>query len=766
MSNDMLMDAGMLELFRAEAETHSGALEHGLVDLEAHPGDLARIEPLMRAAHSIKGAARIIGLTGAVGLAHAMEDVLVAAQKEKLAINREIIDLLLKGTDVYQRLAKVPTTEMSGWLVQESGVMQGLQGALGAALTGQPPPAPALPVPVAVPEPAPTALPGPAQASGQPPAELPAAPPPAVQAADIASPESAVPVSTETLNRLLGLAGECLVEARRLPTFLQDLSRVRINQGQSAARFERLLELIGEGGAGDESLALSARIQELEAESRQQLIESMGRLENYAHRLEDLTGRLYNEAVASRMRPLSDGVKGFPRLVRDAAQQLGKTIHLRIEGQATRVDRDILARLEAPLNHLLRNACDHGIESPEARLAASKLADGVIRLEAAHKSGMLMITVSDDGRGIDPEKIRRQIVARNLASEEMAASLGSSELFDFLFLPGFSTAASVTDLSGRGVGLDVVQTMVQEVGGTIQVSSRPGEGTSFQLQLPLTLSVIRALIVEIAGEPYAFSLSKVDRVLKVPVGELQLVENRQYYPFDGANIGLVSARQPLGLGETLPPEGDLPVLVVSARLGRYGVVADRLLGERELVVRPLDARLGKIPDISAAAILEDGTPALIVDVDDLVRSVDRLLAGGRLSKIEGEKRVAPVKTKRILVVDDSITVREVERRLLENRGYEVDLAVDGMDGWNRVRSGRYDLVISDIDMPRLNGIEMVRRIKQTPDLEHLPVMIVSYKDRDEDRLLGLEAGANYYLTKSSFHDESLLDSVVDLIGEP
>jgi two-component system sensor histidine kinase and response regulator WspE len=252
----------------------------------------------------------------------------------------------------------------------------------------------------------------------------------------------------------------------------------------------------------------------------------------------------------------------------------------------------------------------------------------------------------------------------------------------------------------------------------------------------------------------------------VPRDRIEVIEGRQYYSFIGRNIGLVAAGQPLGLDIVSLDTDELPVVVISDKLNRYGVVVERLIGEVELVVQPLDARLGKVPNTSAAAVMEDGSPVLIIDVDDLVRSIDNMLSGSRIARIErAEALTGTTGARRILVVDDSITVREVERRLLENQGYEVEVAVDGMDGWNAVRTGKYDLVISDIDMPRMDGIEMVRNIKQGAETGHLPVIILSYKDREEDKIRGMEAGADYYLTKSSFYDESFLKAVVDLIGD-
>jgi two-component system, chemotaxis family, sensor histidine kinase and response regulator WspE len=341
-----------------------------------------------------------------------------------------------------------------------------------------------------------------------------------------------------------------------------------------------------------------------------------------------------------------------------------------------------------------------------------------------------------------------------------------TELLDFLFLPGFSTAPKVTELSGRGVGLDVVQSMVHEAGGAVRVFSQIGKGTTFQMQLPITRSVIRGLLVQIGGEPYAFPLARIDHAVKIPWREVKAVENRLFFPLDGHNVGMVPAQEVLEIGGGRPAvKADACVVVVSDRTSRYGLEVDCFLGERDLVVRPLEARLGKIPDVSSASLMEDGTPLLIIDVDDIVRSIDALLSKGELKRSErpaGE--LEPKNKKRVLVVDDSVTVREVERRLLESYGYEVDVAVDGQEGWNAVRLAKYDLVISDVDMPRMNGIEFVRHIKQDARLKALPVMIVSYKDREEDRAKGLEAGANYYFTKSSFQDSTMINAVRELIG--
>ena len=463
---------------------------------------------------------------------------------------------------------------------------------------------------------------------------------------------------------------------------------------------------------------------------------------------------------------IQEGTRGFPRMVRDLARRLGKSANFSISGQDIKVDREILEKLEAPLAHLLRNALDHGLESPEQRQAAGKKPEGAIALQAYHHAGLLHITVSDDGAGIDLERIRQKVISKGLSPKEVAERLSEQEVLDFLFLPGFSTSAGVSEISGRGVGLDIVLNLAQELGGSVRVENRRPNGSEFHLQLPITLSVIRALLVEIAHEPFVFPLARISHLAMVDPGRVITLEGRHYLRHNERNIGLISAAEALALTTGGAGSSRWPVVIISDRDNHYGLIVDRFLGELMVVVRPLDAQLGKVQDIGAVTLLNDGTPALIVDVDDLLRSVDRILAEGGLKAIARAGESAQrQKKRRVLVADDSITVRELERKILRSRGYQVDVAVDGMEAWNKMRAEQYDLLISDVDMPRLNGIDLVRRVRQDQRLGTLPVIIVSYKDREEDRLRGLEAGANHYLTKSSFQDDTFVRAVADIIGE-
>jgi two-component system, chemotaxis family, sensor histidine kinase and response regulator WspE len=783
MSSQDLSELSMMDLFRLDAESQVQALDAGLLALERDSQCASELESCMRASHSLKGAAVVIGLSCGVEVAHAMEDCFVAAQRGKLRLGQGQIDVLLQGADLLKRIAQTAESQLGEWTgsrrLEIDVFLNALREMVAAGLaegggvspaTQAPAPAP-VPVPaaaqaasVAVPVPAPVRVPATTPAAVSTPAAATASGmAPANEVSEAG--DRVLRVTAEHLNRLLGLAGESLVESRRLKPFSNSLLRLKRLQNSAAASLDTLRDALPETAMTETMAAALADVRSRIESCSQLLAQQLVEMDFFDSKSSDLAHRMYGSALACRMRPFADGVRALPRMVREVGRTLGKQVHLEIIGEMTQVDRDILEQLDAPLGHLLRNAVDHGVEDPEARLAAGKPPGGVVRLEARHSAGHLMITASDDGRGIDVEKIRHAVIERKLTNEETAYKLSDAEIYEFLFLPGFSMKQEVTEISGRGVGLDVVQSLLKKVRGTIRVTSEIGRGSRFQMQLPLTLSVVRTLLVEISGEPYAFPLAHIMRTLKLPRDSIEVLEGRQYFRLDGKAIGLVSAKQLFGNGDPKVAGDELAVIILGDSTNSYALVTDCFLGERELVVHPLDKRLGKVRDIAAGSLMEDGSPLLIVDIEDMLRSVEKLVNDGRLNRVgRGEAGDQRSSRRRVLVVDDSLTVRELERKLLVQAGYEVEIAVDGVDGWNAVRSGSFDLVVSDIDMPRMDGIELVRMIKQDPKLGHLPVMIVSYKDREEDRQRGLEAGADYYLTKGSFHDDTLQQAVADLIG--
>ncbi|MGZ0718204.1 response regulator [Pseudomonas palleroniana] len=750
MTPDQMRDASLLELFSLEADAQTQVLSAGLLALERNPTQADQLEACMRAAHSLKGAARIVGVDAGVSVAHVMEDCLVSAQESRLYLQPEHIDALLQGTDLLMRIATPGNDVGAADIEAYVALMERLLDPSQPTANVAPPPPPPEPAPAPIIE-APAPEPEPA---------LPRQSKPMTEGG-----ERVLRVTAERLNSLLDLSSKSLVETQRLKPYLASMQRLKRIQSNGARALDTLdgqLRALDLNLEAEEALADTRR---LLSEAQALLAEKIVELDEFGWQAGQRAQVLYDTALACRMRPFADVLAGQVRMVRDLGRSLGKQVRLEIEGEKTQVDRDVLEKLEAPLTHLLRNAVDHGIEMPEQRILAGKPAEGLIRLRASHQAGLLVLELSDDGNGVDLERLRGTIVDRHLSPPETALRLSEEELLTFLFLPGFSLRDKVTEVSGRGVGLDAVQHMVRQLRGAVVLEQVAGQGSRFHLEVPLTLSVVRSLVVEVGDEAYAFPLAHIERMCDLSPDDIVQLEGRQHFWHEGRHVGLVAASQLLQRPAAQSNDATLKVVVIRERDAVYGIAVERFIGERTLVVLPLDDRLGKVQDISAGALLDDGSVVLIVDVEDMLRSVDKLLNTGRLERIARRSQQATeAARKRVLVVDDSLTVRELQRKLLLNRGYEVAVAVDGMDGWNALRSEDFDLLITDIDMPRMDGIELVTLLRRDSRLQSLPVMVVSYKDREEDRRRGLDAGADYYLAKASFHDDALLDAVVELIG--
>ena len=762
-----LEDFSLFDLFRMEAEEQVRVLQAGLIELEKKlnqsPGApsqtassfevgstyAATLEALMRAAHSIKGAARIVGLGAIVNLTHVVEDRFVAAQHGH-ALSSAEIDQMLTATDWLARLQAVPEAETAAWFEANAPAIE----AFTASLTPESPGAPSQTAPsfeVGTPPPQPEPHPQPAPVQHDPEPED-----------DIFAPhtpgqprtrERHVRIAAERFDRILALASETLVASRTLTSHADLFERNR----RSLARAVQLLE--------DPDTSEPARTSALREIDRQaaSFAAHIAEFDLVSRANERTAESIYRTVLAGRLRPFSDGITAVSRLVRDAARDLGKQVRLEVVGEDTRVDRDILERLEAPISHLITNAIDHGIETPAERVAAGKPAEARLRLYARHENGRLVISVRDDGRGIHSGPLRERIVAKGLVTPETAAGLSDTELLEFLFLPGFSSRDAVNAVSGRGVGLNVVQSMVQEAGGSVVVSSDPGAGAVFRLTLPVTRSVIKVIRVRVEGELYAVPLVRIDRVaLLEPVFPIADVDAPTFTPhtgpsveFDGRHFPVVQLSSLLGLSTRYLPPGASPMLLCNG----VAFAIDRLVDEIELPVRRLDPRLGKIPGVSAASLDENGLPLLILDMEDLIQTAE-----GRTHAPQRHAGDGALTAPHILIVDDSHTVREMERRLLVRAGYRVTTAQNGQEAWNLLRLSDYDLLISDVDMPQMNGIELVTTVRDNPRLARMPVIILSYKDREEDRRRGLDAGADFYLTKGDFQNENFRQAVVDLIG--
>jgi len=742
------IDPTMLNLFKTEVENNIEVISNSLLDLESDPKNPQYLEQLMRASHSIKGAARLLEIDSVVKLAHIMEDCFVAAQNQSISISNNHTDIFLKCADILKEISSLSSFEHENWTLSNTKKLSQLIHDLMSIEKGQ------------------------AISSSEAQKEeskhtetAPTSPINVPKSNKNNIDDSVVRVSANRINKLMNLTGELTVTSNWVRSHSDSMLGLKKKHNELIDSIDRLRTVLEEHQLSDLEKDLLSSVQHKASDHRDKLSSLIIDLDDFDRRSSNLSGRISHEVIASRMRPFKDSTQGYKRMVRDISRSLNKKIILEIIGEDTQVDREILEKIEAPVNHMIRNAIDHGIEMPEERVALDKPECGTIQLKAAHNAGRLSITVEDDGRGVDIENIRTKVLQKKLVNKTMADNLSKSELLDFLFLPAFSTRDNVTEISGRGVGLDVVHSSLQEMRGKLHSQTELGKGMSIHMELPLTLSVIRSLLVNINNELYAFPLAAIHNLISIKKSDISILEDKQYITLDDNHIGLIHTSQILGAPSITNDDDNLSIVIVGDWNNLYGLVVDEIIGERGLALRPLDPRLGKIKDINSSALTDDGDPILVFDVDDLIQSVHDIIADKKIAKI-GQDTDTDSATKRILVVDDSLTVREVEKKLLESRGYYVDIAIDGVDAWNTVRNGNYDLVVSDVDMPRMNGIELVTLIKNDAALRNTPVMMVSYKDRPEDKQKGLEAGADYYLTKGSFHDETLIEAVHDLIGDP
>jgi two-component system chemotaxis sensor kinase CheA len=720
--------------FLGEARELVQALGARVLALEAGESSPELHEAVQRDAHSLKGMAGSLGLSDLVALAHAIEDVLVAARTGP-ALSHARADAILRTLDAIDAALErcpgpgdVTVPELPDRL---------------AALRGSPPPAASAPAPA------------PASAGARPEVTAsPARPPAPPEERASGSPPEQRPGARE--DRTIRVAAGTV---EQIGAFVESFALAH-------AAAERRAQAVA--GAGEELQAIGLAIRAALGHDPQGAAAALDRLLEIArtlarhgaeaqrdalrHQLEAASAR--EDLRDLRLVPVSLALAPLRRAVRDAAGRLGKDVDLHLEGEDLRLDRRVVEAVKDPLVHLVRNAVDHGIEAADVRAAAGKARAGSVRIRVAPRGHRLSIQVADDGAGLSAERIRRRAVERGLLGAEHAARLPDADVLRLAFTPGFSTAERVTDVSGRGVGLDVVQNAVSRLQGSIDVSSTPGRGATFELDLPLTLSASLAVLVRVENERSAIPAEAVERVLRLPPREIGEVLDRRVVPVGGAQVPFEE------LGEILRPGGraaghdGLPRPALLLRLGgsRLALGVDEVLGEREIVVRGLGRRGARAALLAGAALLDDGAIVSVLNPAMLL----------------GHHRAAPAPrgataTARIVVADDSLTTRTAVKTILEIAGYTVVPACDGEDAWSRLARGDVDLVVSDVQMPRLDGLGLARRIKADPERRRIPVVLVTSLDSAEDRRAGLEAGADGYVVKQEVESGALLALVRALL---
>ena len=482
-------------------------------------------------------------------------------------------------------------------------------------------------------------------------------------------------------------------------------------------------------------------------------------------RLDYLAGELESGIRLVRLLPLSNVFRLFPRLVHDLGREQGKEVELAIAGGETNADKRILEEIKDPLMHMLRNAVDHGIEPPQAREQAGKPRTGTVRVKASQTASSVTIEVSDDGRGLDGDAIKRVAAKRGLASEEGLASMSFEQVQSLVFAPGMSTADFVTDVSGRGVGMSVVRANVERLKGSIQLQSTPGKGTSIRILLPVTLATVRVLIVEVNGHPYGLPAEYVQVLKTVAPADVFTVEGRDAVMHQGRPVSmarladLLELPQPAQRNNNRDAPAASPCVVLSPGGEPFGVLVDALLDEQEVVLKPQSALLERVRNVAGATILESGEICMVLNANDLRGSMRKGLAPAAASEAVEKAE----KKKAILLAEDSIVTRTQEARILENAGYEVVTAADGLEAWNKLATRTFDAVVTDVLMPNLDGLGLAERIRREARYAELPIILVTSLASDGDKRRGLESGANAYITKPAFDQQVLLDCLERLI---
>lgn len=735
----MALDLGRFMVrFVEEARDHIGRLNDGIARLEAESSDREAINAIFRSAHTIKGSSRMLRLVPITETAHGLEDVLGALREGALSFDAQLAQVLYRGVDAISALVDrlAETRDGASLPPAQPDVCASLASA--AANIGQ---AGDADRPCEDGTPARLIEHGPALTVG------PAAALDALRSADlpthglgVARGSETVRVRLDKLDELINLMGELVSHHARLRQRCIDLKVL-----------ER--ELVAQAGA-----------------------ERCASLRGFAQRFRDdvqaqdvLMSTLHDKALVMRMLPLAIIFEPAGRMMRELARSVGKEVEFVIRGSEIELDRQVIDRLADPVVHLLRNALDHGLELPHERIALGKPAQGRLSLLARQDGDSVVIEVGDDGAGIPLEQVREKSVKKGLVAAGKAEALSEDELIELLFRPGFSTAAIITDLSGRGVGLDVVrQTVVDELNGEVSVTTAVGKGTRFALSLPLSLAVVRVLLVEVGGRPFGFGAPHVSELLRVPVSSLMQVAERnavivrnEFVPVM-ALVDLLQVPTAGAPARTQVASKELLLLVLRVRNDKIAVVVDALIDECDMVIKPLPAHMRRIGLVAGVVVTGRNMLASVIHVPALMGLARTVRSRRPLS--DEPSAAAERAPQRILVVDDSLNTRELEKDVLEAHGYLVSLAEDGAEGLAKAMAGDFDAVLTDVEMPSMDGFTLTARLREDDRYRNRPILIITSREKEEDKRRGMQVGADAYIVKGDFDQHNLVDTLRALLG--
>ena len=749
----------LLAAFQVEYQEHLEAIRKLMDELvkRKEGSGIAQLDETFRRAHSLKGAARAVDLMPVEQLAHKLETLFARMRSGQVKLDRDSAGVVNRTLDAVEDWV---TAFAAGTTPPETAHAAAvIEAFLEGSPAPEPPPERAAPqVPAEILAAVAAAAPSPVEPVCQP------EPPKVPLVAD-----ETVRVRAIHLDRLLRTSNELLTETMNQRVVTEDLLDVDRRLAELDKNWRRLRKLSASIARelGDPERAAQL---ERQAEALEQQVRVASRQARLSRRLQQRTGwtlrqlgaELQQEVRDARMVPAESVFAGFRKMVRDIAKEAGKQVEVHVLGLDVEADRMVLQGLKDPVMHLLRNALAHGVEVPAERLAAGKPSEAQVSLSFAVTDGRLVMLVEDDGRGIDFGRVRAKAVELGLFNEEEAAELPRQTLVDLIFDPGFSTNQAVNDLSGRGMGLSVVRETVTMMNGTVEVLAREPQGTRFRISLPLSVSNQRLFLVGCQGHSYAIPTEGIDRLYRVPAEAVKTVEGKSVVFLGNQQLPLLSLAHLLALGETAVKvsRNVVPLVVLKNGDRRVGVAVDEFLSIREALVKDIGVPAAMGTMVAGGMLLEDGAVALVLNPFEIVETFRKSGSIRVLTTVEKppERRV-PV----ILVVDDSLTTRTLEKSILEAHGYIVRLAVDGIEALSKLRAENVDLVISDIQMPRLDGFGLLQAIKGDQALKKMPVILVSSLEAREDRERGLSLGADAYVVKRKFDQKELLETIGQIL---
>jgi two-component system, chemotaxis family, sensor kinase CheA len=735
--------------FRDETAENLRVLNEGLLALEGGLDEVTHketIDAVFRAMHTIKGSARMLGLDPIGKIAHTCESILGAVREGNRTLNRPLIDDLLKGGDAILELI---TGVVEGKPTNVNA--ESLALTLGRNIT------PVVNTPTStVAEPS----------SAEKIAEITANAP--LRAETMRAGRQAIRqtirVRVDRLDRLLNLAGELKIGTQVEASHMQALTNLNLlvqQQTKALLNLDRELKRLRFSPAQRMQFEshLHAALNTGE-QARTTMRQALDRFDQHASLSSQIIEDVEQEVMGARLLPVSVLFSNLPRAARELTRELGKDVELVLQGETTELDRKAIESLGDPLTHILRNAIDHGIETPEERERSGKPRQGMITIQAQALGSYAQIRIQDDGRGMDARLLREAAVRKGLMSTEAVGLLTDQEALDLIFAPGFSTARMITDVSGRGVGMDVVRTNISELGGQVQVDSVAGRGTTLTLTVPLTLVTTRVLLVGVDNQIFGLPAAGCHGVIWVEPNQVRTIEGRAVLPRSSGIAPLLRLDELLGIAHARHIHNQrTPAILVGAASRPVAILIDQLIDEREVVVKPLGPLMERQRRYNGAFQLGDGRLALLLNPATLAQ-----LTRGMALAVPSDQNQTEQRRQRLLVADDSFATRELIRSILTSAGYLVTTANDGADALEKLRLSSYDLVVSDVEMPRLDGFQLTSKIRTELGKTDLPVIIVTSLASETHRRRGLEAGAQAYIVKSQFNQSNLIETIRQLLG--